>query len=99
MHQIVYTILMDIEFDTAKDEINRDKHGVSLAFGAEVFNDPDHFILPSIRPIDGENRYKVVGHVKGRLWTAVFVKRGVAFRFISVRKSNDGEQRRYSDSG
>ncbi|MCP1470990.1 hypothetical protein J3E64_002687 [Sphingobium sp. OAS761] len=86
---------MDIEFDTAKDAINRDKHGVSLAFGAELFCDEDHLILASHRPIDGEDRFKVIGDMKGRLWTAVYVMRGATFRFISVRKSNDGEQRAY----
>lgn len=86
---------MDIEYDTAKDEANREKHGVSLAFGAAVFGDADHLILSSSRPIDGEDRFKVIGDVQGRLWTAVFVMRGAAYRFISVRKSNDGEQRYY----
>lgn len=86
---------MDIEFDTAKDAANRDKHGVSLAFGIEVFGDHDHLVLPSLRPIDGEDRFKVIGNVSGRLWTAVYVRRGAAIRFISVRKSNDGEQRLY----
>ncbi len=86
---------MDIEFDPAKDAANREKHGVSLAFGIEVFGDDDHLVLPSIRPIDGESRYKVIGDVNGRLWTAIYVMRGTAFRFISVRKSNDGEQKLY----
>jgi len=27
---------MDVEFDSVKDAINRDKHGVSLAFGARI---------------------------------------------------------------
>ena len=96
--RIVYTICMNIEFDTAKDEINRDKHGVSLAFGVEMFRDADHLIIPSIRLIDGEERYKVVGDVGGRLWTAVYVVRGAAYRFISVRKSNDGEEKLYRAS-
>lgn len=86
---------MDIEYDTGKDATNRDKHGVSLAFGVEMFDDPDHLILPSIRPVDGEDRFKVIGDVDGRLWTAIYVMRGAAYRFISVRKSNDGEQRTY----
>jgi len=90
---------MDIEFDTDKDEINRDKHGVSLTFGAEMFRDADHLIVASHRPIDGEDRFKVIGDVNGRLWTAVYVMRGAAFRFISVRKSNDGEKKLYSASG
>lgn len=86
---------MDIEFDPAKDAINREKHGVSLAFGAILFDDPDHLVLPSMRPIDGEDRFKVVGMVDDRLWTAVHVVRGAVTRFISVRKSNDGEQQLY----
>jgi len=90
---------MNIEFDTAKDEINRRQHGVSLSFGAVVFEDPDYLVVSSFRPIDGEDRYKVIGDVDGRLWTAVYVMRGAAHRFISVRKSNDGEKRLYSDPG
>jgi uncharacterized DUF497 family protein len=86
---------MDIEFDTAKDALNRDKHGVSLAFGVRVFEDPMHLVLGSIRPVDGEDRFKAIGMVEGRLWTAVHVLRGVRVRFISVRKSNDGEQKVY----
>lgn len=86
---------MDIEFDFAKDAANLDKHGVSLAFGVEVFNDDDHLILSSIRPVDGEDRFKVIGEVDGRLWVAIYVLRGAVYRFISVRKANDGEQRAY----
>lgn len=92
-------MLMDIEFDTAKDASNRDKHGVSLAFGAVLFDDPDHIVLSSARPIDGEDRFKVVGMVEGKLWTAVHVVRGNATRFISVRRSNDGEERIYRAAG
>lgn len=86
---------MEIQFDSAKDTTNLAKHGVSLAFGTSVFLDRDHIVLPSIRPIDGEDRYKAVGMVAGKLWTAVHVKRGVAVRFLSVRRSNEREQRDY----
>lgn len=86
---------MEIEFDTAKDEANREKHGVSLAFGATIFHDDRHLLIASIRPIDGEERYKVIGMVDGKLWTAIHVRRGDRFRFISVRRSNDGEARIY----
>lgn len=83
------------DFDPDKDASNVAKHGVSLAFGVRVFKDPDHLILPSIRPIDGEERFKVIGEVEGALWTAVHVVRGAATRFISVRRSNRGEERAY----
>lgn len=86
---------MDIEFDTAKDAANIAKHGLPLAFGARIFDDANHIVLSSIRPIDGEERFKVVGLVDGKLYTAVHVLRGEAVRFISVRRSNDGEERIY----
>ena len=86
---------MRVAFDPAKDEPSRVKHGVPLGFGARVFDDPSHIILPSFRPIDGEDRYKAVGFVEGRLWTAIYVERDRALRLISVRRSNDGEQRNY----
>lgn len=86
---------MDVEFDPAKDAINIAKHGVSLAFGAELFEDPDVLILPSIRQVDREDRFKAIGLIDGKLWTAVHVVRGGAIRFLSVRRSNDGEQRSY----
>jgi uncharacterized DUF497 family protein len=86
---------MIVDFDAAKDEANRAKHGVSLAFGVRVFDDGGHIVLPSLRPIDGEDRYKAVGLVDGRLWTVIHVWRGETIRLISVRRSNSGEQRNY----
>lgn len=86
---------MEIEFDPAKDALNAAKHGVSLAFGQHAFDDGAHIVLPSVRPIDGESRFKVIGEVDGKLWTAIYVLRGAAVRFISVRRSNDGEENVY----
>lgn len=86
---------MGSAFDPAKDAANIAKHGVSLAFGARIFDDADHLVLPSIRPIDGEERFKAIGMVDGRLFTAVHVVRDGVMRFISVRRSNDGEERAY----
>ncbi len=86
---------MDIEFDPAKDELNIAKHGVSLGFGAVVFLDDSHLLLASSRPIDGEDRFKLIGMVDGKLYTVVHVFRGNVVRFISVRRSNDGEERLY----
>lgn len=75
---------MDIEFDTIKEAASSEKHGVSLAFGAQVFQDANHLIIASIRPVDGEDLYKVIGLVDGKLWTAVHVYRGEVVRFLSV---------------
>jgi uncharacterized DUF497 family protein len=86
---------MEFEFDPAKDEANRFKHGVRLAFGQRVFDDPAHTVLPTFRAEDGEDRFKAVGRVDGKLYTAVYVWRGQTARMISVRRSNAHEQRDY----
>jgi uncharacterized DUF497 family protein len=86
---------MSDRFDPAKDAINRAKHNLPLAFGDRIFEDDNHLIIPSIRAQDEEERFKVVGLVEGRLFTGVFVWRGDLARFISVRRSNNGEERAY----
>jgi uncharacterized DUF497 family protein len=52
---------MQFEFDPEKDDTNRSKHGVSLAFGARVLEDVDYLLV-------GEDRYKVIGMVR---WKAL----------------------------
>ena len=86
---------MEERFDPAKDEFNRRKHNLPLAFGDRIFADDHHLIVPSIREIDGEERFKVVGMVEEKLFVGVFVWRGDLPRFISVRRSNRGEERAY----
>jgi uncharacterized DUF497 family protein len=82
-------------FDPVKDAANREKHRLPLVFGDRIFEDGNHLIIPSIREIDGEERFKVVGVVGEKLFTGVFVWRGGSPRFISVRRSNVGEERAY----
>lgn len=91
---------MEFECDPAKDEANRFKHGLRLAIGKRVFEDPQMTLIPTIRIGDEEERWKAVGMVDGKLYTTVHVWRGEVIRFISVRRSNSGEQRDYdSNSG
>lgn len=86
---------MDFEFDPAKDEANRFKHGLRLSFGMRIFHDPFHALIPTIRIGDEEERWKATGLVDGKLYTAIHVWRGDLIRLISVRRSNAGEQRDY----
>lgn len=92
--------MADERFDPNKDAINRHRHqGLSLAFGDRIFEDDNHLIIPSIREVDGEERYKVVGIVAEKLFTGVFVWRGDLPRFISVRRSNKREETAYCAAG
>lgn len=90
---------MDDRFDPAKDEINQQKHGLSLRFGDALFEDHGHLILPTIRSVDEEDRFKVIGLVNGKLYTGVFVWRNDQPRYISVRRSNSSEDRLYRSAG
>lgn len=71
------------------------KHGVSLAFGVELFGDPHRVVVGSVRLVDGEERHEVIGRVNEKLYTGVHVWRGGNIRFIPVRRSNDDERRAY----
>jgi uncharacterized protein len=82
-------------FDPAKDAANRVKHRLPLSFGDRIFEDGNHLIVPSIREIDGEERFKVIGVVGERMFTGIFVWREGLPRFISVRRSNPGEEKAY----
>ena len=66
----------DDRFDPSKDSSNQEKHKLSLGFGDRIFEDDNHLILPSIRDIDGEERFKAIGMVGEKLFTAIFVWRG-----------------------
>jgi len=84
-----------VEFDTEKDAANITRHGVALAFGAKIFDDHEVLIVPTIREQDREERYKAIGLIGDKLWTAIHVYRGDVVRFLSVRRSNTSEQRSY----
>lgn len=90
---------MDNSFDATKDAANREKHKLSLDFGRGIFEDADHLIIPSIRSQDHEDRFKVIGKIGQKLYTGVFTWRNDMPRFISVRRSNKGEERAYHSPG
>ena len=90
---------MEFEFDPAKDEANRFKHGLPLGFGAKVFAADTHVVVATVRVGDEEERFKAIGFVDGKLFTVVHVWRGDAVRLISVRRSNASERRDYDSYG
>lgn len=90
---------MENRFDPAKNAANEEKHKLSLDFGNAIFEDQHHLIIPSIRPQDDEDRFKVIGKIGQKLYTGVFTWRDDIPRFISVRRSNKGEERAYHSPG
>ena len=89
---------MDFEWDDAKDQSNRAKHGLSFEEAKDIFADPDLLILEVSREQDGEVRFKAIGSIHGRLFVVVFTQRGQMKRVISARRTNRREERAYGDS-
>lgn len=85
---------MKIEFDPAKDAINRAKHGISLSEAEKI--DWDTVIAKAdSRRNYGEPRQIGYGLLDRRLHCVVFVNHGPVFRVISLRKANRREVTRY----
>jgi hypothetical protein len=86
-----------IEFDPKKNAINLRKHGVSLAEGDGVLNDPLALTIKDSSAA-GEQRFVTIGaNIFGSLMVVVWTGRGEDIRLISVRKAEPKERRSYEE--
>ena len=89
---------MKIEFDPIKDQINLQKHGVSLAAAADM--DLDSAIVIEDRRFNyGETRFVAYAPIGARLHVLWFTMRGPVLRAIGLRRANRRERQRYGKSG
>ena len=77
------------EFDAAKSESNRMKHGIDFVAAQGLWNDPMLLEIPA--KTDDEPRCLVIGFIDGKHWSAVITYRGVNIRLISVRRARTEE--------
>ena len=84
---------MDVEFDPAKDEENRRKHGLSLADAADL---DMVAVIPDDRENYGETRWRGFGWLDGRLHMLAFTIREDRVRAISFRRASKQEVKRYA---
>lgn len=90
----MYNKLQGIEFDPAKDQVNRSKHGVSLAL-AESFEWSSAIDALDDRYAYGEQRFIAYGLIGDRVYCLVYTVRGETLRAISLRKANKREVNDY----
>ncbi len=93
-----YSLPVAIEFDSAKDAQNRDKHGISIARAAELFEQP-FAEIEDLRAEYGERRFIAYGVIDERLFVCVYVWRGARRRIVSLRKANRREIDAYRQTG
>jgi len=87
------------EWDSAKEQTNRRKHGVSFEIARQVFRDPDALVEQD-RIEGGELRWQTIGTVSGILLLLVAHtvdddEHGETIRIISARRANRRERKRY----
>jgi hypothetical protein len=82
-------------FDPKKNAVNLRKHGVTLAEGDGVLNDPFALTMED-GTAEGEQRFATIGmSIFGSLLVVVWAHRGNDVRIISVRKAEPKERREY----
>ena len=77
------------EFDAAKSESNRSKHGIDFAGAQSLWNDP--MLLEISVKTDDELRSLVVGRIGERHWSAVITYQGGNIRLISMQRARTEE--------
>ena len=82
---------MDFEWDGAKEQANRKKHGVDFRTAARVFLDP--YDLDAT----GEPRFNAIGLVDGRMLFVAYTVRGDIVRVVSARGAEPHEKRKYHE--
>lgn len=103
MPDVCYTLDgMDFVWDSNKNEINRQKHGISFETASHVFLDTLRLDFPDrSHSTPEELRYFTIGLVESIL-TVVYCERGdsndTTFRIISARVASPAEKRAYNDA-
>jgi uncharacterized protein len=87
---------MGFEWDSAKEQANRKKHGVDFQTAAKVFLDPYVIEFDDI-DTKGELRFSAIGLVEGRMLFVTYTMRGDVVRIISARGAEPHEKRKYHE--
>ena len=84
-------IVMEFEWDDAKNNACFVHRGFDFAYAMRVFFDPQRIVVQDRRWDYGEDRYQVLGMIEGRVYVVVYTVRGAAIRIISARKAKAKE--------
>jgi uncharacterized DUF497 family protein len=87
---------VEFEWDPAKATRNVEKHGVDFDTAAEIFDDPNLFVVTDSRTY-GERRYQAIGASRGViLFVAYTMRADNVCRIISARRASRRERAAYT---
>jgi len=81
-----------------KAESNQRKHGISFEKATEVFDDPFFIEEYDEDNSEKEDRYNIVGFMKGIYMTVSFTLRNDLIRIFSARKADNEEEEAYDEN-
>jgi hypothetical protein len=87
---------VEFEWDLVKAGRNVEKHAVDFDTAAEIFDDPNLFVVIDSR-IYGERRYRAIGASRGVILFVAYTMRGDnVCRIISARRASRRERAAYT---
>ena len=89
---------MEFEWDDAKSDSCFADRGFDFAYVAHAFLDEDRTVAEDRRWDYGEDRYRLLGAVEGRVFAVIYTMREATIRIISARKANRREVREYEQN-
>ena len=87
---------MDFEFDPAKSEANRTKHGIDFVQAQELWK--DLYALQIQAKSDTEPRFALIARLEEKVWSVFFTERDSKIRIISARRSRTNEEDLYHEN-
>ncbi len=86
---------MDFEWNDAKSDDCFAHRGFDFAYAVRAFLDPNRIVRRDRRWDYGEDRYRLLALIEGRVFVLIYTMRVSAIRIISARKAHGKEVREY----
>ena len=84
---------MEFEYDPAKSELNKAKHGLDFEAAQSLWNDSDCVSFPA--KSEDEDRFALLAMLKAKLWLAFYTPRENKTRINSERRARTNERKLY----
>ena len=89
---------MEFEWDDVKSDACFAHRGFDFSYAIRAFLDDDRIVGRDRRWDYGEDRYRLLGAIEGRVFAVIYTMRASAIRIVSARKANGREVREYEQN-
>ena len=86
---------MEFEYDPAKSEDYKQKHGIDFKRAKELWRDANR--AEFVARFSDEPRLGLIAGLDDKLWTTIYTLREDRARIISVRRARENEEAIYND--